>query len=121
MGFKSNLQLNCKHTWHSIFRDIFDLNGINAKSISKYLRYPSTAAGFAWYVPLGEPRPWRKPLRERQAYAIAMETRGRQGNYESPLRDEDLEKQVGSEVYPEKSTYGHLNSGPSLQVILLLK
>ena len=50
-----------------------------------------------------------------------METGSRQGNYESTLRDEDPEKQVGSEVYPEKSTYGHLNSGPSLQVIFLLK
>ena len=91
------------------------------KTNSKGLTFPSTAAGFAWYVPLGESRPWRKPLRERQAYTVAMEIGRRHGNYESLLRDEDPDKQVGSEIYPEKSTYGHLNSGPSLQVIFLFK
>ena len=31
-----------------------------------YLLYPG---GMSWYVPADDPRPWRRPLRERQAYA----------------------------------------------------
>ncbi len=32
------------------------------------------SAGLAWYIPMKESRPWRKPLRERQANAVYMDT-----------------------------------------------
>ena len=30
--------------------------------------------GLAWYIPVTDPRPWRKPLKERQAHAVSMDT-----------------------------------------------
>ena len=73
-------------------------------------------AGFAWYIPLGEPRPWRKPLRERQAYASAVDTASRH-NREKLLSGEDPEKPVRPEAFLEKSPYGDPDSKPSLQVM----
>ena len=63
--------------------------------------------GVSWFVPMKDPKPWRKPLRERQANAIAMET--------WPQMDEFTRRKL------EELTLGSENKNKSLELAGLAK
>lgn len=46
--------------------------GLQAECV-KGLNVPLLFAGLSWFVPLKPSKPWRKPLKERQAFSVSQE------------------------------------------------
>ena len=73
-------------------------------------------AGLAWFVPLEDTAPWRKPLHERQAYiagGVDLESGGKMDDWMSS------KNQFKSDVYRNSWAASRRGSKLSLQVSLL--
>ncbi|XP_064601427.1 uncharacterized protein LOC135467584 [Liolophura sinensis] len=70
---------------------------------------PAGSPGVAWFVPMDDPRPWRKPLRERQALALSQYP-----DLPRPLPENDCsEVESFMEMYLTKSRKSSSDQEPS--------